>query len=466
MRYNALILGSFFTFSYLFVSCEDDLTVTPETSRTTVDFYKSAEDIEFAVNAVYGGLQRNDLYGWSYHFVMEERADNTGEQFLQSDMDQFIRNTSNSHVANVWKGSYLTIQAANTVLNRIDGVNDIGEEIREARKGEMKFIRALLYYNLVNLYGNVPLVVEETTNPNNLFGQGRASIEEVSNQIIKDLLEAQEELPITNEVGRANEDAASALLGKVYLMTERYAEAEEVLRNVIDPGKWTETYAELFGVENENNKSSLFEIQFASNINGETEGSRFATRFRANGNPGSKGQNIITSEFLEAFQEGDIRKNEIIPDLNTENPVVSTKYSDLEANPDDGGNNVIVLRYADVLLMLAEALNAQGYVPDGEAFELVNTIRSRAGLPNINARNVIDKDSFKEVLLQERRFEFFYELHRWFDLKRLGDPVAVMNAHFSTIGRNIIIDRDDLLLPIPQSQIDTDPDHMEQNSGY
>lgn len=452
--------------SLVLLSCENDLNITPETIRTSSNFFRNADDIEFAVNAVYGSLQKNDLYGWNYHFAMEERADNTGEQFLQSDLDQFIRNTSNGQVAGIWRGSYLTIQAANTVLNRIEGIDDIDDAIKNSRKGEVKFVRALIYYNLINLFGDVPLVIKETENPNDFFGQGRTPLKEVSSQIIKDLIEAQNELPITNGTGRPTKDSANTLLGKVYLMTKDFPKAEAALRLVIDPSKWTSSYANLFGIDNENGKSSIFEIQYESNINGGTEGSRFATRFRANGNPGSKGQNVITTEFLDAFEIGDLRKNEIIADINTVDPVVSTKYTDLNADQNDGGNNVIVLRYSDAVLMLAEALNGQGYVADGEAFDLLNSVRTRAGLPNVSSTTVTTQAEFTAALLKERRFEFFYELHRWFDLKRLGDPVAVMNAHFASIGRNITIDADDLLLPVPQSQIDVDPDFITQNPGY
>ena len=134
---------------------------------------------------------------------------------------------------------------------------------------------------------------------------------------------------------------------------------------------------------------------------------------------------------------------------------------------DDGDNNVIVFRYADAVLSLAEALNLKGYVADGEAFDLINSIRTRAGLPNLTAVAITNQQEFTEALLKERRHEFFYENHRWFDLKRLGNPVQIMNSHFADfVGLNITIDANDLLLPIPLDQLNSDPGSMEQNPGY
>lgn len=453
-------------------ACEDDLDISPEDNNTSAGFYKNASDLEAAVNAVYGGLQKNGLYGFNYHFLMETRSDNTFEEEPSNsggfgDVDLFNRVTTNPVFASTWKDSYVTIQAANIVLNRIDGITDMDADTKNSRKGEIKFIRALLYYNLVNLYGDVPLVLEETTNPTDLFGIGRTPIKEVYTQILKDLTEAVNELPIANGEGRATKGAANTLLGKVYLASGDPLKAEEALRAVTNYS-WTISYADLFGISNENNASSIFEVQFESNINGNSEGSKFASKFNSQANPGSKGNNIITQDLVDSFEAGDLRRNEIIPDPQNSSVYISTKYIDNDRTVlDDGANNVIVLRYADVILMLAEALNEKGYVADGEAFTLLNTIRERAGLSELTSTTITNQVEFRNALLKERRHEFFYECHRWFDLKRLGDPVSVMNNHFAgMVGRNIVIDSDDLLLPIPQTQIDADPDYMKQNPGY
>lgn len=455
-----------------FTACENDLDTAPEDRFTTGSFYKNAADIESAVNAAYGALQREGLYGFNYHILLETRSDNTFEEEPSNsggygDVDLFNRVTTNGVFRRTWVDSYLAIQAANIVLNRIDNIPDMSNSLKSIRKGEMKFIRALIYYNLVNLYGDVPLVIQETTNPTDYFGQGRTSVQEVFNQIIKDLNEASIELPESNDIGRANKGAALLLLAKTHLTNNNPSEAETALR-AINGYTFINTYADLFGIANENNAASIFEIQFQSGVNGGEEGSLFAGRFNSQKNPGSRGNNIITQDLLNSFEPGDVRRNEIVQDPLDPTVYISTKYIDNNRSlVEDGDNNVIVFRYADVLLSLAEALNNKGYVADGESFDLINRIRTRAGLPNLTSATITNQQQFNEALLKERRSEFFYENHRWFDLKRLGDAVQVMNNHFAGfVGLNVTIDQNDLLLPIPLDQLNSDPGSMQQNPGY
>jgi hypothetical protein len=463
-----LIIAVIFTYT----ACENDLNTAPEDRFTTGSFYKNASDLEAAVNAAYGGLQKNGLYGFNYHILMETRTDNTFEEEPSNsggfgDVDLFNRVTTNGVFRKTWVDSYVTIQAANIVLNRIDAISDMDSALKEIRKGEVKFIRALVYYNLVNLYGGIPLVLQETSNPTDYFGQGRASVQEIFNQIIIDLTEASSSLPESNDIGRANKAAALILLGKAHLTLGNALDAETALRGVTGY-PFINTYTNLFGIDNENNAGSIFEVQFQSGINGGEEGSKFASKFNSQKNPGSKGNNIITQDLLDSFEAGDLRRNEIIQDPLDPSVYISTKYIDnTRTLVDDGDNNVIVFRQADAVLSLAEAINLKGYVADGEAFDLINSIRTRAGLPNLTAATITNQQEFTEALLKERRHEFFYENHRWFDLKRLGDPVQIMNTHFAGfVGLNITIDANDLLLPIPLDQLNSDPGSMEQNPGY
>ena len=451
-------------------ACEQDLNTYPEDQFTTGNFYQNANDMEAAVNAAYGGLQKEGLYGYNYHILMETRSDNTFEEEPSNsggygDIDLFNRVTTNEVIKQTWIDSYVTIQATNIVLNRIDGIEDMDEDTKNIKKGEVKFIRALVYYNLINIYGPVPLVTVETKNPNDYFGQNRTEVSDILVQIIEDLKDASEYLPQINEKDRATKGAANTLLGKVYLFQGDAAKAEAVLREVIGEYTLVNNYSELFGIENENGPASIFEVQFESNVNGDTEGSTFAALFTSQANSGSRGNNIIHQNLIDSFESGDVRRDEIISDVANENLNISTKYLDENrTGSNDGANNVIVLRYADVLLSLAEALNAQQFAADGEAFGLINSIRERAKLPSFMSEEITNQAVFQEMLLRERRHEFFHELHRWFDLKRLGNPVQVMNAHFVTIGKEI--DEDDLLLPVPQIQMDSDPSAMTQNPGY
>lgn len=462
------------TIAFTQISCEDDLNVVPETEHTTAGFYKNANDMEATVHAMYGALQRNGLYGYNYHILLETRSDNTFEEEPSNsggfgDIDLFNRVPTNTVITTTWRDSYIAIQTANIVLNRIDAIPDMPESLKKIRTGEAKFIRALVYYNLAGLYGDVPLVTQETINPSDYFGQQRTPVNEVYGQVILDLKEAQADLPeIQNEKGRITKGAANTLLGKVYLTAGDAPLAEAALR-AVSGYTLLPNYKDNFGINNENGPESIFEIQFKSELNGNSEGSSFAALFTSQANPGSKGNNVITDDLANSFEAGDERRNEIIPDKVTATINISTKYLD-ETLPvlEDGDNNVIVLRYADVKLMLAEALNAQSYVADGEAFDLLNEIRGRAKLPPLDSTTITNQAEFKEALLKERRHEFFHELHRWLDLKRLGDAIEVMNLHFDSMPAtaDINLDQDDLLLPIPQAQIDTDPESITQNPGY
>ena len=242
-----------------------------------------------------------------------------------------------------------------------------------------------------------------------------------------------------------------------------YSEAVTNLAAVVNSGQYNlvPSTADLFGVANENNSEVLFEVQFASGVSGNTEGSPAATQFRPSGTAANaKGHNLPTAEFVGLYEEGDTRQEDYVG-LNAEaNPFYfSSKYEVSPTGVNDSGSDYYVIRYADVLLKYAEALNESG---GSNAAQYLNMVRNRAGLANTTATT---QSELRDAIEMERRFEFIGEGHRWFDLKRTGKAVETMNAWFAANDKNVTIDSDNLLLPIPQSQIDTDP-AIEQNPGY
>ncbi|MBC8154083.1 MAG: RagB/SusD family nutrient uptake outer membrane protein, partial [Bacteroidetes bacterium] len=178
------------------ISCEEQLFQTPITSKELGKFLQNETEVEEYVNAVYANLQTNGLYGRDFPAVAETPSDNTYSEVPANDdgvygqLDFFTTIPANLLVTDVWRESYRTIQRANVVLNRIDNVTYAVVATKQARTGEMKFIRALLYFNLVRLFGDVPLVVGETADPNEYFGKGRTASVQVYDQIKKDLTEA------------------------------------------------------------------------------------------------------------------------------------------------------------------------------------------------------------------------------------------------------------------------------------
>lgn len=451
-------------------SCSDNLDIVPITQKSADNFYSSETEIESAVTGLYAILQNGGLYGLDIIGVgevpgedsFEEIAANDGGRFGQ--LDDFSTNAANDLVSNIWQQSYRGIQRANVVLNRIDPIDYTKPETKTQRIGEVKFIRALLYFNLVRLYGDVPLVVEETTNPSSFFGKGRTSAKDVYTQIEKDLNDAVQNLDNAKVYGRPAKGAALALLADVQMNQGNYQGAVTNLAIVLNSNiyKLMPSTDKIFGVANEKNTEVLFEIVFQSGVDGNREGSPAATQFRPSGVTGNaKGHNLPFTGFVNMYDIIDTRKKDYVGVNAAKNPFYySTKYEVSTTGVNDSGTDYYVIRYADVLLKYAEALNETNMT--SEAAQYLDAVRNRAGLANATATT---KSEMAAAIDMERRSEFIGEGHRWFDLKRTGKAIETMNKWFADNGKNVVINQDNLILPIPQSQIDTDP-AISQNSGY
>ncbi|MEO1261990.1 MAG: RagB/SusD family nutrient uptake outer membrane protein [Bacteroidota bacterium] len=470
MKFNKYILIFLTITSSVFFSCQEELDLVPITEKAADSFYSSEAEVESAIAGIYAQLQNGGLYGLDLIGVgeipgedsFEEIAANDGGRFGQ--LDDFSTNAGNDLVGDIWRESYEGIQRTNVVLNRIGDIDYEDPALKAVRIAEVKFIRALLYFNLVRLYGDVPLVLEETQNPSDFFGQGRTSAAQVYSQIETDLNEAIQDLLVAKSAGRPAKGAAQALLADVRMTQGNYDDAVTNLAAVVNSGEYSlaPSTAEIFGVANEGNNEVVFEIQFASAVGGNTEGSPAAAQFRPSGTTANaKGHNLPSTEFVNSFEDGDTRKTDYIGLDADANPFYfSLKYEVSPTGVNDGGSDYYVIRYADVLLKYAEALNETGKTTD--AVQYLNLVRNRAGLANTVA---VAQSEVREAIEMERRFEFIGEGHRWFDLKRTGKAVSTMNAWFAANSINVAINDDNLLLPVPQSQIDTDP-VITQNPGY
>ncbi|MEO9804087.1 MAG: RagB/SusD family nutrient uptake outer membrane protein [Reichenbachiella sp.] len=473
---------------HVITSCSDEIDLAPISDPSAANFYRNASDMEAAVAGAYDALQTIGQYAHSYPFLMEVRSDNSYEPDIGGSggifyrIDVFDLNPGNSVLENAWRDGYAGIQRANIVLNRIDAIEDMTAATKSIRTGEMKFLRALTYFNLVRIFGDVPLVLEEITDPNASFAAGRTASTQIYSQIVQDLTDAVAALPATqSETGRATQGAANTLLGKVHLTFGNTSEAITALRAV--SGYSLETnYSDVFGVTNENNGESIFEVQFTAGSgsaieanglgNGEGEGSPFPNLFAPVGGSNLIGggqtlsNNAATQELFDSYDVTDARR-----DVNIGNfsgalypaKLLGTAVGDLDSDV-----NSIVLRYADVVLMLAEALNDQGYVANGEAFGLINQVRNRAGLADLTSATVTDQAAFALAVENERRWELAFENHRWLDLVRTGRAETVMNAHgaVQAAPNNFSMSAHQLIYPVPQREIDTNPDVIGQNTGY
>ncbi len=479
LKYNLIAIA---LLGFSFSSCSDFLEQNPQTDLSENDFYKTADDILSAVNGVYSSLQEGDIYGNWYVFG-EIPSDNTRNQLsgsvtTQNEFDQFYIDTQNSMIANFWKAAYKVINRTNTVLGRIDGI-EINTELANRYKLECKFIRALMYFNLVRVYSDVPLVLKEISISES-YDILREPKENVYNQIIADLKEAQD-LPVsysTAEDGRATQGAAKALLANVYMTLHKYAEAETILAEIINSGQYSllentpgslniDGYKNVFSPVNHNSKEGIFEIQFLKG--GYGEGSNYANNFAPENSGtnvvavgGTGGNNIPEMDIYNAYEEGDLRRDFSMSlgyyDNRKNNEWVESRYvckfMDVPYQNNDASNNYPVIRYADVILMYAEALNQNGKT--AEACKYLNMTRRRGfGYQTTETSPVdlqtTDKAQFALMVEQERRVELAFENHRWFDLIRTGRAVEVMKS------KGFSLNETNLICPIPQKQIDVNP---------
>lgn len=439
----------------LLSTCSEDFTdLAPVSQRNVENFYRNAGDMEVAVNAIYSVLQQDGCYNESYWVMQEMRSDNTDNGPDQTGLarertviDNFEEIATSETIENAWVTSYLGISRANIVLNRLDGVEMDGG-LRERLRGEALFLRSLFYYHLAVAFGNIPLVLTETQSVSEGAGHTQVQANVVYSQLIGDLQKAITSLPPAYggaDLGRATSGAAATLLARIQLTVGDKSGAETTLRSIISSNQYEllDHYADLWGVENEHNAESIFEVEYKGG--GFGEGNRFTNDFSDQLQTSvSAYRNRPTDDMLNAYEAGDERFFGSLDTsyVNDNGNVVSlpfvTKYG--RVNPfmeGDAPNNWIVFRYADVLLMLAEALG-EGQ----EAYDLINEVRDRADLDPIDGST---PGSFEEKLLHERRVELAFENHRWADLLRFGVAESVMSAE----GKN-----PRLLFLIPQRELD------------
>ncbi|MRG44865.1 RagB/SusD family nutrient uptake outer membrane protein [Chitinophaga sp. SYP-B3965] len=472
--------------AFLLSSCgKGFVDLKPISNITTDNFYQTAEDFKNAVNGAYNALRTGGTYGVDSYIFGEIRSDNSmavasGSVTDQDEFDRFYIRTTNPFINNRWSNSYTSIARCNAILGRIDPIT-MDAALKARYIAEAKFLRALFYFNLVNTFGDVPLVLKEITNSDEGYDYGRNPKEEVYAQIEKDLTEAAAALPPSYtgaDIGRATKGAAQAILGRVLLTQKKYAPAAIQLKAVIDGnlyGLVLTSYADFFKVTNKNNKEAIFDVQYRSG--GIGQGNSWPNSFapQNSGNAviqfGGGGNNVPVDDLVNDYEAGDQRKTATIA-TSYVNPGGTTipgnfvkKYFDVPGVANDNGNNIPIIRYADVILMYAECLNEAGFVANGDAFTYLNDVRRRAGLGNLTAVEVPNQAAFRLTMEHERRVEFAFENLRWYDLVRTDRAITVINGKAGTIKPVNPVTPQNLVFPIPQSQIDINKTKITQNEG-
>lgn len=478
----------------LLVACNDAyFDKFPIDEITEGNYYQTESDLEMAVNDTYAALRGayEDYYG-----VAEVASDNLYSGQFTPDLVALNNSTvvsDNNVLESIWNESYAVIARANIVIGKAEGI-EMDDNLRKRYVNESKFLRALMYFNLVRIFGDVPLVLQDINDPNVAFSFGRESTDRVYEQIVTDLKDAEalpDQYTANEDIGRATGVAARTLLGKVYLTRGQFQAALDKLTEVLGKRTLLPNYEDVFDAANQNNEEIIFAVHYARGMDpgmGNPFQADFfpdepigTTTFLPRGN----GSATITRSLIEAFEDGDLRKN-MVDSLQSvwrapKYIIFTKKYIDLgQTDVPDSGSDWIVLRYADVLLMMAESLN--GLNRPGDALPYVKEIRNRANLITDDAI-AANQASMALAIEQERRIEFNNEGHRWFDLLRTERLQEVMNAHFATdyfsdwpdapeilnteeVGENGSVEDYELVFPIPYEQVVLNPNVLKQNPGY
>ena len=475
-------------------SCKKDFIDLNDPTRQASSLgYTDSLSVVTGVTAAYASLQ--DLYGKSGTtrgvFVFGEiPSDNSftvtsGERF--NEFDSFTLLSDNPKLQAQWVATYQTIARCNIILSRADGIK-LTTATRNRFYGEVRFIRALAYFNAVRIWGDLPLVTTEITSIADAYVYGRKPAADVYKLIEDDLTFAENNLPATQttaNLGRATKGAAQGLLGKVYLTEKKYSAAAAELKAVIDANNYAlqATYANIFATSNEMNSEILFAVRYSKG--GLGVGSPFTVWFMPAYNSTQStallgvaytGQqfNTVDPDLVAAFAASgttDVRAatSYVLPTGATS--YYTRKYIDTPTTSTDAENDWIVLRYADVLLMYAEAIN-ENAGPDALSLDAVNrVIRRSRGLPVATATPTVDlpanttQTTLRTRLETERRLELNFEGHRWFDLVRTGRAIDVLNAFFTKYSATTRIDAHNLIFPLPVQEIQTNP-ILTQNPGY
>lgn len=486
-----LVLSVIASVSFLLISCSEDfLNRQPEDTLAPGNFYRNQAEVKSGLVGCYKVLQ--SIYNQTDMPLIVELMSDDGKDRFRTEVWQTFKKTNAHSQAGIWNNNYKMIANCNTIISVIDNYTARSaeeERTMKAYKGEAMFLRALAYFNLVRIYGDVPLVNAPFADLNTAFGIGRTPVASIyQNQIVPDLEYAaancyiKGDNALKGEEARATQGAALTILGKVYLTINNPTKAAEVLKKVVDqtvgPYSLLPEYKDVFSSTNKFHAESVFEVNFNVVAGQPSYWFRWVNNdvgliWGVGGNSNLLVEHNLMREFVNqkdftryavAIDSGFIASS-TIPIQAWVVKHAPPKEQLRQYNNTGTDNNYIITRYADVLLMYAEALLKNGN--NAEAVKYVNQVRARVDLPALAAAE-LDLDK----ILLERRLELTFEGHRYFDLVRTDKAIDVITKALTTK-----VDYDDfiaitepipayqLILPIPVGEIEKDQTLL-QNTGY
>jgi starch-binding outer membrane protein, SusD/RagB family len=491
MIFKKIIFTVVLSVTALTFSCTDDFVkISPEYSIDSENYFNSVDDYYNSLVAAYDMLQST----YANAIVGEFASNNTlcgGENPTDvigwQQIDDMIHTSTNSNLRDIWNWMFAGVQRTNYFMEFKDNIDFEG---KEEMIGEIRFLRAYYHFELVKWFGPIPLKVDERFKLGDETTIPRSPVSEVYAQIEADLLAAIEVLDYTApETGRATKGAAQALLGKAYLFQDKFADAAQVLENLINSGTYSlvQDYNSIFEHEGENGPESVFEVQYT-----DVEGAGFGCLQCSEGNvavgfSGVRGYtgplftpgfsfNVPVQEAVDQFEPGDLRKDVTILDIeawaaetgaeyttgNEHTGYFNRKYLPRKRRPEAQGdlnltnpNNYRAIRYSDVLLMAAEA-NNRGGISDAKAQQYVSMVRARAFGDNNHAVTLTGA-ALTDAIYHERRVELMGEGHHFFDLVRTGRAADHIDGFVA--GKHEVF-------PVPVEEIEFSNGNWTQNPNY
>lgn len=476
-----------FVLSSIFLSgCSDDYLDVNETESILtedIELFNSNEGAATFTTAVYNKFLDFSMTSFSWVGMTSIASDDADKGSSPGDtgsdkdlMDALTYNPSSPSTSEIFRANYEGINRANRAISIIPTLDKADANIRERLVGEAKFLRAFMYFTLVKAYGGVP-VIDHVPNPaseeDRLMQLTRKTPAEVYAFIEKDLTEAAAVLPLksaysASEKGRASQGAAYALLAKINLYQKNWQKVVDNC-NLVTGYSLVANYASMFRLAGENDAESIFEIQGTGTVPIKGIAGYSAIQGARGAGGWGWGFNTPSQSLLNAYEANDVRKNATIIFAGTtlydgrvvpttvENPMYNYKaYSSSFTDAWETDTNIKYLRFAEVILMKAEALNELGQTAD--AIVLLNQIRNRAGLANTTA---VSQSDLRTSIWKERRVEMAFEHDRFFDLVRTGQAAAAFSIH----GKTFVTGKHEVF-PLPQAFIDEAGGLSTQNPGY
>lgn len=484
MKYTKFLIAVLLSISIF--SCEDHLDLSPISEETSGNAYDSAGQIEAALVGAYESFQSAEYYVWDNIALQDVRSDNAyagGDNPEIFQYDYLEITPTHSRLFTHWSNLYNAISKANLVIERVDGISDpvLTEERKQQIKGEAIFLRSYHYFTLVKLWGSVPLITNTivSVDPENV-NIPKSSVEDIYLQITTDLETAASLLPdsygsdASVNKARATSGAAHALAAKAYAQqpSPNYNAVLEHI-NALESSAASYTlidFNNLFDGNNYNNAESIIEVQYLGGV----EGNFGPQMLLPPSISGDSWRKFVTPshDLINAFDEqgDDVRKNasvlfeevQWVDEFwgNNAGTAIPFSYKWKHADGWASSDRQYLLRYGDIVLLKAEALNELGQLET--AATEVNRIRTRASLPDLTPEQKSSQNVLRTTILKERRLELFQEGHRWDDLVRYGVAVSTMNNLVEIDLRtnspvNYNMTEAKILLPIPQQELDRNP---------